>query len=73
MDYSKFSIRIEAWLRQQLEKEASDELRSLNNQISVILKERYNAHAPPTSTRKQSSQFHSKTNSRRVKTKAETA
>ena len=69
MNYSKFSIRIPLELRRQLEEEALNQSRSLNNQISTILKERYNAHAPPVSPihSRSVSKSHNKQNGRKTK------
>lgn len=51
MDYIKFSIRLPKNLRSHLENEASSESRNLNQQLEAILKDRYKAHAPPSTTR----------------------
>jgi hypothetical protein len=68
MSHKIFSIRIPVDVAEPLEAEASKEVRSLNQQLTVILRERYKAHAPPAKTK---SQAH--TLSRKQKTKAETA
>lgn len=71
MEYTTVSIRIPKWLADQLDSEASLENRNRSQQAAYIFKERYHAHAPPvTPTSKRPSQFHSKTNGKRVKTKA---
>lgn len=47
MEYMTVSIRIPKWLADQLDGEASLENRNRSQQAAHILKERYNAHAPP--------------------------
>lgn len=48
MTHKIFSIRIPLDVAEPLEAEASKEVRSLNQQLTVILRERYHAHAPPS-------------------------
>jgi hypothetical protein len=67
MNYTKFSIRIPKALRDLLKNEAVNESRSLNNQITVILKERY---SPPIKTHTSQSHTAVAKNGNR-KTKAE--
>jgi hypothetical protein len=54
MEYIKLSIRIPRDTHRPLAEEASNDLRSINQQIIAILKERYNNHAPPVSTKAKS-------------------
>ena len=47
MTHKTFSIRIPVEVAEPLEAEAENEIRSLNQQLTVILRDRYHAHAPP--------------------------
>jgi hypothetical protein len=49
MEYRNYPARILVDLFDALKIEASNEGRSINRQLEMILKERYHAHAPPVS------------------------
>jgi len=48
MSHKTFSVRIPIDVAEPLEAEASQEVRTLNQQITVILRDRYKTHSPPT-------------------------
>jgi len=73
MTTKTFSISIPVEFYDLLKSEADGEFRSLNNQISIILKERYHAHAPPVAPISKRSVSNSKSRNKQAgrKTKAE--
>lgn len=47
MEYKNYPLRLLMDLFDALKNEATNQGRSINRQLETILKERYNAHAPP--------------------------
>lgn len=47
MENITFSTRLKKYLCDLLDEEASEQSRNRNQQLEMILKERYHAHAPP--------------------------
>jgi hypothetical protein len=51
MSHKTLSITIPIGIYDLLKTEADEDIRSLNQQINVILRDRYHTHAPPTPKR----------------------